>query len=129
MIKKWVYALMLLSVLAGCSNTAATNKANLDDEVFEKGTKLVQYTYMEVVDEEVPEEELKEILKWFSDKLESGEYASEEEELFFAKMELIKHKQGLNALRKFSGGPEVSIEEFEETFNEIEEKFGIPYKK
>jgi|SRR5699024_17577 len=136
MIKKWIYVLIiLLLVVAGCSKSASTNKANLDEEVFEKGTKLVQYTYMEVNDEDVPEEELKELLKWYSNKVELEEYASEEEELFFSKLYLIKLNQKISSIQSLndklsgkSGNNDSKREDIEILFQEIEDIFGIIYK-
>lgn len=130
-----VFTILLLLMISACSNSASTNKANLDEEVFERGTKLVQYSYMEMNGEDVPEDEYKELLSWYSDKLESGDYSSEDEELLFSQLELIKAKQGLYAIQKVnekfsgeSGDSDSNREEIEGIFKEIENNFGISYK-
>lgn len=131
-----VFSILLLLMISSCSTSASVNKANLEEAVFEKSTKLVQYSYKEMNGESVPEDEYKELLSWYSDKLESENYSSEDEELLFSQLELIKAKQGLYAIQQVNeelfgeySDSYSNRDEIEKLFKKIEDNFGISYKK
>lgn len=130
-----IFSILLLLMISSCSASASVNKANLEEAVFEKSTKLVQYIYKEMNGESVPEDEYKELLSWYSDKFESENYSSEDEELLFSQLELIKAKQGLYAIQQVNeelfgeySDSYSNRDEIEEIFKEIEDNFGISYK-
>lgn len=90
--KKYVFIMMLsLLIISGCgvsNSTKPTNILNLDKEVFEKGSKVAKY-YSEVLDENSDNDIDDDILKWYNEKLESEEYESDEEALFFQELYVI----------------------------------------
>lgn len=132
----FVLVIITLFIISECSNTTSTNKANLDEEVYEKGAKLVQYNYMWLNDEKVPQEEAKQLSKWFNDKVEIGEFASEEGELFLKTLQVLDESISLAVLESAkeqlygeSDGSDISSNEIEQLFKEIEDQYGISYKK
>ena len=128
-----INCLVIMMIVTGCSGSKAENKANLDDEIFEKGTLLVQYSYMDYqgADEIDGYQELKE---WYNQYMANDNYTSTDEELFFVIMKNIQTQQVLYAMEMvtatYTGDTydvEMRGEEIDELYREIEGRFGMPY--
>lgn len=123
-----VICLISLCVLSACGN-GSTNKAELDEEVFEKAVQLVQINYADFKGEKFSKEEYKNLGKWYSEKFQSKNYGSEAEELLFRKLNLIKMKQLTMGLSKLNSGENQDLSpEIENEFKEIERDYGIKLK-
>lgn len=130
MIRKWIYFLIIfLLVVAGCSNATSANKANLDEEVFEKGNKLAQLNYIRINDGEVPEQ-YDELREYFEELYDKGEFSSSDEETFVTKLVYLSESVDLyfiGVVKEQMG--EGNIKEYvEKELSELRDTFGISYE-
>ncbi|WP_077329672.1 hypothetical protein [Virgibacillus siamensis] len=136
MIKKgeFIFIIVLLLIMAGCSNKASTNKANLDKEVFENGLKLTQIIHANINGEDISNG-YEELSEYFEVMYKKDTFSSPEEELFVSQLVLllmmnktfIIQKANENVSAEDYGESDGTKEEIKKLMYELKDEFGVPY--
>jgi len=124
----------LLLALVGCSQI--NNKVNLDEDLFENGQKLTQYYSQAIQENEEPSDEVTKLADDFQVAYETGDYSSEDEELFISDIVLIKNSYELYVMAKGTEnitGEDQNSEgikiQIKDKLTEMNELFGVQYEK
>lgn len=119
-----IFLAFFILLVSGCSSSGGdTNKANLNEEMFDEGKQVVKLYAQQYNGEDVGSE--------LSDSVESflssyaDNYSSENEEYFVSSIELLKAKYEVYIIKQAIGEGEGTKEEIKELLLRFKDEFGI----